>query len=87
MGCLPRLVKGDLGGFLGHVDVLEEGTVRAMRLLLDRGAELHELVGHGLARLLQDVDQPAPCQCICPCRKRGCLAGELTLLSVPCRAR
>ena len=52
-------VKGNLGALLAHVDVLEEGTVRAVRLLLDRGAKLHELVGHGLARGLQDVDELA----------------------------
>lgn len=52
-----HLIEDNLGGLLSHVDVLEEGAVGVVGLLLDGGAELEELVGHGLVGALEDVDQ------------------------------
>ncbi len=42
-----------------HVDVLEKGAIHVVRLLLDRGAKLEQLVGDGLFGALEDVDQAA----------------------------
>lgn len=55
------LVKGDLGGLLRHVDVLEEGAVHVVRLLLDGGAKLEQVVGHGLVGTLENVDKTVKC--------------------------
>ena len=53
-----RLIKSDLGRFLVHVDVLEEGSVHVVRLLLDSRAKLEKLIRYWLVGTLQDVDKP-----------------------------
>lgn len=59
---IRRLVvvpEDDLGGLLGHVDVLGEGAVQLVLLLLHVRAELLEVGGHGLLGLTQHVGQRA----------------------------
>lgn len=51
--------KDDLGGLLGHVDVLGEGAVQLVLLLLHVGAELLQLRRHHLVGLTQLVRQRA----------------------------
>lgn len=58
-GIYNLVVKGDLGTLLTHVNVLEEGTVCAVGLLLDRGAKLQQFVRNGLVCGLEDVDESA----------------------------
>jgi hypothetical protein len=53
------LVEGDLGSGLHVRGILVEGAVRLVALLLNGGAVLHQLLGHGLAGGLEDVDQSA----------------------------
>lgn len=60
MLCLFRvlLIESDFGCLFSHVDVLEEGAVSTVFLLLDCGAELHQLFWHGLVGTFEDVDEP-----------------------------
>jgi hypothetical protein len=55
------LIKGDLRRRLHRVNIFVKGAVRVVALLLDSGAELHQLLGHGLVGGLEDVDQTAQC--------------------------
>lgn len=52
-----QLVKSDLGGGLHLAGVSVEGTVCVVSLLLDGGAELHEILGYRLVGSLENVDQ------------------------------
>lgn len=56
---MPKLIESDLGGLLAHIDVLEESTVSVVRLLLNGGTELEQLIRDRLAGSLEDVDQTA----------------------------
>lgn len=51
------LVESDLSRSLHVRGILVESAVRLVALLLDGGAVLHQLLGHGLAGGLEDVDQ------------------------------
>jgi hypothetical protein len=42
---------------LVRIDVLEEAAVHVVRLLLDNGAKLHQLIGNRLISALEDVDE------------------------------
>ena len=55
------IVKHNLLRHVG-LDLTVEGAVYGVDLLLDRRAELQEVVRHGLAGGLEDVDEPAVCQ-------------------------
>lgn len=52
-----RLVKGDFRRSCCGVDVLVEGSVGIMALLLDCGAELEEVLWYFLVRSSKDIDQ------------------------------
>ena len=52
-----NLVKSNLGRGFCVVGVFVKGTIGAVFLLLDSGAELHELFGYGLVGCLEYVDQ------------------------------
>ena len=57
---LPKitiLVESDLSSSLHIRGILVESAVRLVALLLNGGAVLHQLLGHGLAGGLEDVDQ------------------------------
>ena len=45
-----------------HVDVLEEGTVHVVGLLLNGGSELEEVLRHGLVGTSEDVDKAVECK-------------------------
>jgi hypothetical protein len=53
------LVKCNLGRFLSHIYILEEGSVHVVSLLLDGGAKFEKLVGNRLVGALENVDQAA----------------------------
>ena len=57
-GIPSTLVERDLSTLLAQIHVLEEGTVRVVRLLLDRRAELEEFLWDGLVGSSEDVDKP-----------------------------
>ena len=54
-----RLIKLNPGRCLAIPDILVEGTVRVVGLLLDSGAELQQLVWDRLIGSLQHIDQSA----------------------------
>ena len=45
-----------------HVDVLEEGAVHVVSLLLDGGSELEKVLGHRLVGTSEDVDKAIECK-------------------------
>ena len=75
---ISRLIKRNLGCFLVHVDILEEGAVHVVRLLLDNGAEFEQLVWDGLVCALENVDQSV---LLAHIRE---MKSELTTRSAPC---
>lgn len=54
------LIKCNLGGLCVHINILEESTVHIVSLLLDGGAELEEILGHGLVGSSENVDETKP---------------------------
>lgn len=57
MSSIRNLVERNLRGRLCVVDILGKCTVCAVLLLLNRGAELHEIFGHFLVRCFEHVDE------------------------------
>lgn len=51
------IVEGDLSSLGVHVNILEEGTVGVVLLLLDSGTEFHQVLWHVLLSSLKNVDQ------------------------------
>jgi hypothetical protein len=62
---------------LRHIYILEEGSVHVVGLLLDSRSELEKLVGDGLVRALEDIDQAARVW-VRSCLKRVALEGSKT---------
>ena len=54
-----NLIESDLSSSLHVRGILVESAVRLVALFLNRGAVLHQLLGHRLAGGLEDVDQSA----------------------------
>lgn len=71
------------------INVLEEAAVHVVRLLLDDGAELHQLVRNGLVGALENVDEAVELL-LAPHFKRGSTRVTerlLTIQSAPCLGR
>lgn len=72
---LPKLaliylvIECNLGALLVHIDILEECSVGAVCLLLDRGSKLHQVVGDGLICGPEDVDQFSRVRLIVLCKQ------------------
>lgn len=80
------LIERDLGRLLVHVDVLEEGSVHVVGLLLDNGAELEQLVGDLLVGTLENVDKTMA-RLATPCSLEWGLQLQLTIQSEACPGR